>query len=114
MNATETRTRTRSNLILESRTEYGSAARRNRGRYAGHKIHRLRCEYVVGVVEGSEHRPGTYGANFLRTGKPSLFHVEPVCMCTQGQMAGSPNPSLDSSNVTCEKCLARMDTLPPL
>jgi hypothetical protein len=107
MATTTTRTRTWSNLILETRTEYGSAARKNRGRYAGHKIHCLRCEYVIGVVEGSEHRPGTYGAAFLRTGKPVLFNVYPACMCTQGSMAGLPFPNLTSEHVTCEKCLNR-------
>jgi len=107
MSTTTTRTRTWSNLILETRTEYGSAARRNRGRYAGHKVHRLRCEYVVGVVEGSEHRPGSCGAAFLRTGQPVLFGVEPACMCTQGQHAGQPSPRLTAEDVNCEKCLAR-------
>jgi len=106
MNATETRTRTWSNLILESRTEYGSAARRNRGRHAGHKIHRLNCEYVIGVVDASQ-ETGETGRKFLKTGLAVLFSVWPACGCTQGQIAGSPNRSLDSSNVTCEKCLGR-------
>lgn len=95
-------------LILEARTEYGTAARRNRGQYAGHKIHRLHCEYVVGVVPGSEHRPGSYGANFLKTGKPSLFHISPVCGCTSGQNAGKPYPNLTAESVTCEKCAGRL------
>ncbi len=104
MNATANPTRTWSGLILESRTEYGSAARRNRGKYAGHKVHRLHCEYVIGIVEGSQHYPGTVGAKFVKTGLPVLFSAMPVCGCTQGQMAGRPNAYLTGENVTCEKC----------
>lgn len=99
-----TTTREWGGLILESRTEYGSAARKNRGRFAGSKIHRLHCEYVVGVVEGSEHRPGSYGAMFLKSGKPILFHVSPACGCTSGSLAGQPFSSLTDDSVTCEKC----------
>jgi hypothetical protein len=100
-------TREWSGLILEDRTEYGSAARANRGRHAGHKVHRLACEYVVGVVPGSEHRPGSYGAMFLRSGKPILFNASPACGCTSGQHAGRPCPGLTPEKVTCEKCAGR-------
>lgn len=91
-------------LILETRVEYGSAARKNRGRYAGAKVHRLRCEYVIGVVPGSEHRPGSCGAMFLGSGKPLLFNARPSCGCTSGQRAGQPFPGLTAEHVTCEKC----------
>jgi len=105
MTATKTTTRTWNNLILETRTEYGSAARRNRGRHSGHKIHRLNCEYVIGVVDESQ-ASGEVGHKFLKTGNPVLFSVWPACGCTQGQMAGLPYPKLTAEHVTCEKCLS--------
>jgi hypothetical protein len=96
-------TRTWGGLVLESRVEYGSAARKGRGRYAGQKVHRLGCEYVVGVIEG--HIPGEIGRAFLRTGEPQLFSCHPACGCTQGQHAGKPYAKLTAADVTCEKCL---------
>lgn len=97
--------RTWSGLVLESTIKYGCAARRNRGRYAGHKFHRLHCEYVVGLEPGYEPRPGTLGAAFKREGKPVLFSCHPCCGCTSGQMAGLPSERLTEADVTCEKCL---------
>lgn len=97
-------TRTWGGLILEMRIEYGSAARRNRGRYAGQKVHRLISEYVVGLEAGHQPRPGSCGAAFLRDGKPVLFACSPACGCTQGQHAGRPFPGLTAERVTCAKC----------
>jgi len=99
--------RTWSGLILESRTEYGSAARRNRGRYAGVKIHVLRSEYVVGLEPGYVPRPGSFGALFANGGKPVLFSCAPACGCTGGQRAGRPSPGLTDSDVTCAVCKGR-------
>lgn len=95
-------TREWSGLILESRIEYGSAARHNRGRYAGTKVHKLRTEYVVGVVPGTEHYPGSYGAIFR--GEPLFFRAYPACGCTQGQRAGKPNAELTAADITCSRC----------
>lgn len=91
-------------LILEARTEYGTAARGNRGRYAGRKIHQLFCEYVVGLVEGYYHAPGTFGAQFKQTGQPVLFSCYPLCGCTRGQHAGKPLAGKTHEHVTCDKC----------
>lgn len=90
--------------VLESRTEYGVAARGNRSQHSGQKIHRLQTEYIVGIVEGVEPRPGTLGAEFKRTGKPVLFSCRPACGCCQGQHAGRPFPKLGPADVTCSKC----------
>lgn len=112
-------TRTWSNLVLETRVEYGAAAHRNRGRYSGQKIHRLICEYVVGVVdEDAAMLSGGVGRDFLvgvrtrdeigRTVRiprqPVLFSCHPACMCTQGQHVGQPNARLTAENVNCIKC----------
>lgn len=110
----ETTTRTWGNLILETRANYGSAARRNRGAYTGQKVHRLVSTYIVGVVdEAKEREKGiknnravTLGGRFLLNGDPVLFSCAPACGCTQGQMAGSPNDRSTIANVTCEKCKA--------
>lgn len=96
-------TRTWSGLILESRTEFGSAARKNRGRHAGAKVHRLHSEYVVGLEDGHTPHPSSYGAIFQLTGKPVLFSCRPFCGCTQGQKAGKPTGQTEA-DVTCEKC----------
>lgn len=97
-------TRSASGMILEERTEYGYAARNNRGKFAGQKVHRLRCEYVVGLEAGCSVRPGTFAAIYATTGKPVLFSCYPACGCTQGQMAGKPREGFTAENVTCEKC----------
>lgn len=94
-------------LIIERRTEFGSAAHGNRGRYSGQKIHRLRTAYVVGVVESASPRPGTLGARFLKTGKEQLFSARPACGVTQGQWAGQPFSGMTEANITCTKCQAR-------
>lgn len=94
-------------LILESRTEYGHAARRNRGNYAGAKIHRLRTEYIVGIIPGTPIALGTLGARFQKTGKPVLFSARPACGCTQGQMAGMPIAELAAEHVNCAKCITK-------
>lgn len=98
-------TRTWDNYVLEHRIEYGSAARRNRGRYSGAKVHRLSCQYVIGLVDPTlTPKPGTISAAFARTGKPVLFSCWPCCGCTQGQHAGTPTPGLSQADVTCTKC----------
>jgi len=101
-------TKTWGGLVLETHVEYGHAARRNRGRYAGQKIHKLFCEYVVGLEDGYRPQPGTVGAAYLRTGKPVLFSARPACGCCQGQMAGSPRARLTAEHVTCEKCATKI------
>ena len=102
--ATESRTRVWCDLILETRIEFGRAARQNRSSYSGTKTHRLRCEYVVGVVDGYAPKPNTIGAKFVRTGRPELFSCSPCCGCTQGQHAGRPIAGWTESNVDCSKC----------
>ncbi len=109
-----TATRTWGNLVLETRIEYGAAARRNRGRYAGHKTHRLHSEYIVALVDTEATRPEivngratTLGARFLLNGKPVLFSCSPCCGCTQGQHSGQPDDRLTSEKVNCEKCLGK-------
>lgn len=95
------------NYILEYRSAYGHAARRNRGRFTGAKIHALFCEYVVGLVDPSiPCKPGTAGHTFRTTGEPVLFTVFPVCGCTQGQHAGSPIKGATKDDVTCTRCKA--------
>jgi hypothetical protein len=107
-NARPTTTRSEWNgLIVEARTEFGKAARRNRGNYAGTKIHRLRTEYVVGIVPGTPVHPGEAGARFQKTGKPVLLATYPACGCTMGYHAGMPVAGLTAEHVNCAKCLAR-------
>lgn len=95
------RTREWSGLILETRYETGSAARRNRGAYSGTKIHRICSEYVVGLSDGKKPAPGTIGAVWLRERQPVLFSSYPMCGCTIGQHAARP---VAGATVTCEKC----------
>ena len=97
-------TRTWGGMILETRIEYGFAAHKNRGNYTGCKVHRLRAEYVIGIEDGQTPRPGTFGAMFIKEGKPVLFSCQPTCGCTQGQRAAQPSSRLNDTNVTCEKC----------
>lgn len=98
------------NCILERKVEYGHAARKNRGRNSGAKIHKLECDYVIGLVDESlETRPGTYGYQWLkqkRAGReaPVLFKCSPACGCTSGQNAGKPIAGLTEESVTCSKC----------
>lgn len=93
------------NYKTEARRAYGHAARRNRSRNKGVKIHRLVCTYVVGVIDPAlETRHDTFGAKFLKTGQPVLFSVHPVCGCTSGQHAGAPDARLTAEHVTCSKC----------
>jgi len=101
---TTNRRRTWANLVLETRYEYGSAARGNRGRFSGVAVHRLVCEYVVGVTEGSTHAPGTVGYRHQIAGRPVLFSARPACGCTSGQYAGKPDDRLNAESVTCTKC----------
>lgn len=95
-------------LILETRFEFGKAARRNRGNYSGEKIHQLWCRYIVGLVPGTEHGPGTLGARFEKTGKPVLFSSGPRCGVTQGQHSASPVAGLAAEDVTCTRCLKKL------
>lgn len=97
--------------ITEISFAVGSAARGNRGRYAGHRVHLLRVEKIVGLKP--EHTqadiaPGTLGARFGATGRPVTFSTEPLCGCTQGQHAGQASSSLSVADVDCEKCLTRL------
>jgi hypothetical protein len=105
-------TRTWGGLILESRAEFGKAARRNRGNYSGEKVHRLWAEYIVGLVAGEVPRRGTLGARFEKTGKPVLFSSWPRCGATQGQHAGAPFPELTAADVTCERCKKKFGDQP--
>lgn len=97
-----------SGLILESTRAVGYAARKNRAKYAGVMIHALDVETVVGIVPGSEHRPGTYGASFIATGKPVRFSVMPMCGVTMGQTAGAVREGYTEENITCARCKARL------
>jgi hypothetical protein len=95
------------NLILDRRTEYGRAAQKNRGNYSGQKVHRLHCEYIVGVVDESAELNLPYqsiGKRFLKESKPVLFSCSPACGCTSGQNAGRPIQDATEQNITCEKC----------
>jgi hypothetical protein len=100
----ETNTRVWSELVLESRKEFGYAARRNRGRYAGQKVHVVITEYIVGVTDGYVPRPGTIAVEFVKTGKPVLFSARPLCGATQGQHAARPVATLTAADVTCTRC----------
>lgn len=97
------------NLITATVTGYGSAARGNRGRYTGSKVHRLCCTYVIGLVDPSlETQPGHIGYRFkLRPENPILYSCFPHCRCTDGQHAGHPTPGLSEADVTCTKCKRR-------
>jgi hypothetical protein len=98
-------TRTCGGMILETRLEFGRAARKNRGSFKGQECHKLLCEYVVGIVEGEKPAAGTFGDKFIQTGKPVLRSCRPLCGCTQGQFAGTPVAGKTAENVTCKKCL---------
>lgn len=100
--------RTRDGLVLEDRVEYGGAARRNRGSYSGTKTHRLWCWYVVDLEPGYEPPAGTFGAVFLKTGRPVLYSCYPVCGCTDGQHAGKPVAGKTEADVNCGKCKRSM------
>jgi hypothetical protein len=93
------------NLILETRIEFGHAARFNRSRYAGTKVHRIIAEYCVGRVdEAAPVRPGTFEAKFIAVGKPVLVSARPACGCTQGQHAAAPVAGMTADRVTCANC----------
>lgn len=97
--------------ITEISFAVGSAARGNRGRYSGQRVHILRVEKIVGLKPDADPRdiqPGTLGARFVATGRPVTFSTHPVCGCTRGQHAGQASSSLSAADVTCEKCRARM------
>lgn len=114
----ENNRRTWGGLVLETRVEYGHAARKNRGRHSGTKVHRVISEYVVDLEPGYEPKPGTVGHVFLvgerkldgigrtvRTPRvPVLFACRPACGCCQGQHGARPYPGLTEDKVTCEKC----------
>jgi hypothetical protein len=93
------------NYLLGMRNEYGSAAHGNRGKYSGAKVHRVVSKYVVGVIDQTkETRQDTFGAKFLKTGKPQLFSCRPACGCTSGQHAARPDSRFTSEHVNCSKC----------
>lgn len=93
------------NYILETVLAFGSAARNNRARYTGTKVHRLSCEYIVGLVDESlAENPRTMGATWVRTRQPVLFSCRPCCGTTGGQHAGAPDARRTASDVTCSKC----------
>lgn len=97
--------------ITEISFAFGSAARGNRGRYAGSHVHVLRVEKIVGIKPDADPRdigPNTLGARFVATGRPVTFSTHPLCNCTSGQHAGQASSSLSAADVTCEKCRARM------
>ena len=91
-------------LLTEMRTEYGRAARANRGSYSGRKTHRLICYYIVGVEPGYDAQPGTLAARFLLHGRPVLTWCSPACGCTRGQWSGRPIPGASPGDVDCGKC----------
>lgn len=92
------------NYIVGRTTEYGHAARGNRGRYAGTKLHQLGCDYVVDLLEPDAEVGLTVGNEFRRTGRPVLFQAQPWCAVTQGQRAGQPSSRYTAADVTCAKC----------
>lgn len=104
MTSTTIRTSTRDGITEEMRVEFGSAARMNRGSYSGQKIHRLISIYIVAVAEGTEIKPRTFAAEFIKTGKPVRTSCHPACGCCQGQFAGRPYEKLTEADVTCSKC----------
>lgn len=94
-----------SNYILADRREYGCAARGNRSRHSGTKVHALTCSYVVAVIDpAKETNTRTMGYKFMQSAKPQLFSVHPVCGCTSGQHAGQPIAHYTADHVTCTKC----------
>lgn len=97
-------TETRDGVTYETRIEFGSAARRNRGRNTGQKVHKLVSEYIVAVDSTASVRLGSYASKFLLTQKPVLFSCHPLCGCTMGQHAGQPYKNLTAENVTCSRC----------
>ena len=101
-------TRVWGNYKLERRIEFGHAARRNRGHFTGQKIHRLRTEYIVEVIDEAAERAivtyNTLGHRFLRDRKPVLFTVYPCCGVTSGQFAGIPVSGYTQASVTCTRC----------
>lgn len=100
-------TRVWGNYLLEDRTEFGYAARRNRGSYTGQKIHRLRSAYIVSVKDEAAElalNHDTLGKRFLKNRVPVLFSCHPSCGCTQGQHAGRPLAAASADKVTCTKC----------
>ncbi len=97
-------TETRDGITTETRIEFGSAARMNRAQYSGQKIHKLVSKYITAVEEGTEVKPRTFAAEFIKDGKPVLISCHPLCGCTNGQFAGRPFKNLTEENVTCSKC----------
>jgi hypothetical protein len=94
-------TRIWGNYKLRTRYSTGFAAHRNRGSYSGTKIHRIRIEEVVEVIDASiEPAKGTVGRWFLN-GHPAVFSISPMCGCTGGQNAAR---EVANQTVTCEKC----------
>jgi hypothetical protein len=93
------------NYKTEARRAYGHAARRNRSRNTGVKVHKLVAVYVVGLIDETiVERLGTFGETFRRTRLPVLFSCRPACGCTTGQHAGAPDSRLTADDVTCSKC----------
>lgn len=100
-------------LRVVTEIKFGSAARYNRGRYAGSKVHKLFVERVVGVNDEAEamKNPRSFGAIFMREQqkpegqrKPVYTSVHPACGVTQGQMAGQIREGLTCADVNCERC----------
>jgi hypothetical protein len=93
------------NYQTEARRAYGHAARRNRSRNTGVKVHKLVAVYVVGLIDETVvERAGTFGETFRRTRQPVLFSCHPACGCTSGQHAGAPDARFTAAHVTCSKC----------
>ena len=97
-------TRDWDNLRLGRRTSTGFAARRNRGRNTGQKIHSIVIEEVIGVIDEAKElaKPfNSIGKVFLKDRKPVKFSAWPQCGCTSGQNAAVESKG---AKVTCEKC----------
>jgi hypothetical protein len=101
-------TRTWGNYLLQTRRCIGTAARNNRGMYAGVKIHDVRIEEIIGVIDEEAERklsPHTFGNVFLNNGrKPLTFYAYPMCLCTDGQFAAQEIVGATEDQVTCTKC----------
>lgn len=95
---------------ISTRIGFGSAARNNRGRYTGIKIHRLQIFELVGLSESAKAIAETTGSKtfagqFLRGGsKPVTISVAPICGCTGGQFAGQELRGVTAEQVNCSKC----------
>lgn len=105
----ENNERTWGNYRLRTRYAVGSAARGNRGNFSGTKIHRIKIEEVIGVIDEALERGLTHptiGKRFL-LGSDHTFSIMPACGCTRGQNAAKEHKGLTDKDVTYTKCASR-------